>query len=103
VPDSAVTPYVFVDTEVFRAPQLDLESPNTRRLARLAVGGPVKVLLTKVTKGEVMNDLDEKAVEAMGSIRLRGVRPRLRGVRPSFTSASAGSDRASAGSDRVSS
>ena len=57
--DSAVTPYVFLDTEVFRTHQLDLQSPNIRRLVRLAVEGPLRLLLTTVTKGEVMDDLKE--------------------------------------------
>src|SRR5205823_5999161 len=57
VADSAVTPYVFLDTEVFRTHQLDFQSPNIRRLVRLAVEGPLRLLLTTVTKGEVMDDL----------------------------------------------
>ena len=67
--DSAVTPYVFLDTEVFKAHQLDFQSPNIRRLVRLAVEGPVRLLLTTVTKGEVMDDLKERAREAIKHLK----------------------------------
>ena len=67
--DSAVTPYVFLDTEVFRSHQLDLQSPNIRRLIRLAVDGPVRLLLTTVTKCEVMDDLKERAREAIKQLK----------------------------------
>ncbi len=74
--DSAVTPYVFLDTEVFRAHQLDFQSTNIRRLVRLAVEGPVRLLQTAVTKGEVMDDLEVMAREAME--RLKHVRREAR-------------------------
>jgi hypothetical protein len=37
--DSAVTPHVFLDTDVFRTHQLDFQSPNIRGLVRLAARG----------------------------------------------------------------
>src|SRR5262249_34834760 len=69
VADSAVTPYVFLDTEVFKGHHIDFQSPNIRRLVRLAVEGPVRLLLTTVTKGEVMDDLEVMAREAMKKIK----------------------------------
>lgn len=69
VADSAVTTYVFLDTEVFRAHHLDFQSPNIRRLVRLAVEGAVRLLLTTVTKGEVMDDLKERAREAIKQLK----------------------------------
>ena len=67
--DSAETPNVFLDTEVFRAHQLDFQSPNIRRLVRLAVEGPVRLLLTMVTKGEVLDDLKERARDAIKQLK----------------------------------
>ena len=46
VADSAETPYVFLDTEVLRAHQLDFQSPNIRRLLKLAADGPVRLQLS---------------------------------------------------------
>ena len=67
--DSAATPYVFLDTEVYRAHQLDFQSPNIRRLARLAAEGPVQLLLTTVTRGEVMDDLKGEAQKALKMLK----------------------------------
>jgi len=69
VADSAATPYVFLDTEVFRAHQLDFQSPNIRRLVRLAAEGPVRLLLTTVTRGEVMDDLKGEAQKALKKLK----------------------------------
>lgn len=67
--DSAQTHFVFLDTEVFRAHQLDFESPNIRRLVKLVVEGPVRLLFTTVTKGEVMDDLKGEAQKAIKKLR----------------------------------
>jgi hypothetical protein len=67
--DSAETPYVFLDTEVFRAHQLDFQSPNIGRLIRLATKGPVRLLLTTVTRGEVMDDLTGEAQKALKKLK----------------------------------
>jgi hypothetical protein len=81
--DSAETPYAFLDTEVFRAHQLDLQSPNIRRLVRLAVEGPVHLLLTTVTKGEVMDDLKERAREAIKQLKeVRRLSSTMRKIMP---------------------
>jgi hypothetical protein len=69
VADSAATPFVFLDTEVFKAHQLDFESPNIRRLVKLVVEGPVRLLLTTVTKGEVMDDLKGEAQKALKKLK----------------------------------
>ncbi len=81
--DSAVTPYVFLDTEVFRTHQLDFQSPNIRRLVRLAVEGPLRLLLTTVTKGEVMDDLKERAREAIKQLKeVRRLASTMRKIMP---------------------
>ena len=81
--DSAVTPYVFLDTEAFRTYQLDFQSPNIRRLVRLAVEGPVRLLLTTVTKGEVMDDLKERAREAIKHLKeVRRLSSTMRKIMP---------------------
>jgi hypothetical protein len=83
VADSAVTPYFFLDTEVFRTHQLDFQSPNIRRLVRLAVEGPVRLLLTTVTKGEVMDDLKERAQEAIKHLKeVRRLSSTMRKIMP---------------------
>ncbi len=69
MPDSALTPNVFLDTEVFEAHNLDLSSPNLRRLVRLTRAGKVNLLLTSVTRREVLAHLDEKAKEAFRHIK----------------------------------
>lgn len=84
--DSAVTSYVFLDTEVFQAHQLDLQSPNIRRLVRLAVDGPVRILLTSVTRGEVMDDLQERAREAIKRLKeCRRLSSTMRRILPEST------------------
>lgn len=81
--DSAVTPYVFLDTEVFRAHQLDFQSPNIRRLVRLAVEGPLRLLLTTVTNGEVMDDLNERARGAIKQLKeVRRLSSTMRKIMP---------------------
>lgn len=81
--DSAETHNVFLDTEVFRAHQLDFQSPNIRRLVRLAVEGPVNLLLTMVTKGEVMDDLKERAREAIKQLKeVRRLSTTMRKIMP---------------------
>jgi hypothetical protein len=86
VADSAVTPYVFLDTEVFRTHQLDFQSPNIRRLVRLAVEGPVRLLLTTVTKGEVMDDLKGRAREAIKQLKeVRRLSGTMRKIMPEET------------------
>jgi PIN domain len=67
--ESAVTPNVFLDTAVFDAHQLDFDSPNIRRLARLAANGTIHLLLTTVTKREVLEHLEEQAAEAFRTIK----------------------------------
>jgi hypothetical protein len=47
---------------------MELWVTNIRRLARLAGEGPVRLLLTTVTRGEVM-DLKEKAREAFNKLK----------------------------------
>ena len=81
--DSAETPNVFLDTEVFRAHQLDFQSPNIRRLVRLAVEGPVRLLLTMVTKGEVLDDLKERARDAIKQLKeVRRLSSTMRKIMP---------------------
>ena len=81
--DSAVTPYVFLDTDVFRTHQLDFQSPNIYRLVRLAVEGPLCLLLTTVTKGEVMDDLKERAREAIKQLKeVRRLSSTMRKIMP---------------------
>jgi len=83
VADSAETPNVFLDTEVFRAHQLDFQSPNIRRLVRLAVEGPVRLLLTMVTKGEVLDDLKERARDAIKQLKeVRRLSSTMRKIMP---------------------
>jgi len=83
VADSAVTPYVFLDTEVFKGHNLDFRSPNIRRLVRLAAEEVVRVLLTTVTKGEVMDDLDERAREAIKQLKeVRRLASTMRKIMP---------------------
>lgn len=69
MPDSAATPNVFLDTEVFDSHQLDFTSPNLRRLVRLAVAGNVHLLLTTVTVAEVKAHLDKHAKEAFKQVK----------------------------------
>jgi hypothetical protein len=72
MPDNAVTPNVFIDTEVFDSQGLDFASPNFMRLIRLATAGEVKLFLTTVTREEIKRHLDEHATKAfkqMGDYR----------------------------------
>jgi hypothetical protein len=69
VADSAKSPYVFLDTEVFRAHQLHFQSLNFRRLVKLVAEGPVRLLLTTVTRGEVMDDLNAEAQKALKKLK----------------------------------
>jgi hypothetical protein len=64
MPDSAITPNVFLDTEVFDGQGLDFASPNFMRLIRLATAGTVKLFLTTVTREEIKRHLDEHATKA---------------------------------------
>ena len=68
MPDSAITPNVFIDTEVFDAQGLDFTSPNFKRLIRLAAADKVKLFLTTVTRGEINRHLDEHAKKAFKQI-----------------------------------
>ena len=69
MPDTAVTPHVFLDTEVFDAHQLDFDSPNIRRVAARAVEGRVHILLPSVTEREIRAHQVEKASEAFKEIK----------------------------------
>jgi len=69
VPDTAVTPNVFLDTEVFDAHQLDFDSPNIRRVAARAIQGRVHILLPSVTEREIRAHQVEKANEAFKEIK----------------------------------
>lgn len=69
VADSALTPNVFLDTEAFVAHQLDFQSPNLRRLVRLAVEGTIRLLLTTVTESEVRVHLDRHAKDVFKQIQ----------------------------------
>ncbi|OWK34906.1 PIN domain-containing protein [Fimbriiglobus ruber] len=67
--DSVVTPNVFLDTEVFDAHHLDFDSPNIERLARFAANGTVCLLLTTVTKREVLDHLEKQAAETFRTLK----------------------------------
>src|SRR6266404_2379441 len=69
MPDNAETSNVSLDTQVFDAHQLDLSSPNLKRLGRLGAAGTIQLLLTSVTEGEVRKHLDEKAKELLKQIK----------------------------------
>lgn len=68
MPDSALTPNVFIDTEVFDRQGLNFASPNFMRLIRLATGDKVKLFLTTVTQEEIKRHLDEHATRAFKQI-----------------------------------
>ena len=66
--DNAVTPNVFLDTEVFDGQGLNFTSPNFIRLIRLATAGKVKLFLTTVTREEIKRHLDAHAKKAFRQI-----------------------------------
>jgi len=68
MPDNAVTPNVFIDTEVFDRHDLDFSCPNFSRLSRLATADKVKVFLTTITNEEIKRHLDEHATKAFKQI-----------------------------------
>ena len=69
MPDTAVTPNVFLDTEVFDAHQLDFDSPNIRRVAARAAQGRVRILIPSVTEREIRAHQVEQATEAFKEIK----------------------------------
>ena len=68
MPDTAVTPNVFLDTEVFDQQGLDFKSRNFVRLIYLATAGKVKLFLTTVTEKEIKRHLDDHATKAFKQI-----------------------------------
>ena len=64
MPDNALTPNVFIDTEVFDAQGLDFASANFIRLTRLAMAGKIKLFLTTITQKEIDRHIGEHATKA---------------------------------------
>lgn len=62
--DTAVTPNVFVDTEVFDHHSRDLSSANFRVLSRLSSSGEINLVLTTVTEHEIRSHIDGDAKDA---------------------------------------
>ena len=62
--DTATTPNVFVDTEVFDHHSRDFDSANLRILRRLASSGTIKLVLTTITEHEVRSHIDADAKDA---------------------------------------
>ena len=62
--DTATTPNVFVDTEVFDHHSRDFDSANFRILRRLASSGAIRLLLTTITEHEVRSHIDADARDA---------------------------------------
>jgi hypothetical protein len=67
--DSAVTPNVFVDTEVFDHHSRDFDSAKLRVLRRLASSGRINLLLTTITEHEVRSHIDADAKDAFKRLR----------------------------------
>ena len=64
----AETTAVFLDTEVFDHHNLDIASPNFKRLIRLAAADELELVLTDVTVAEVRSHLDAFAKSAFKQI-----------------------------------
>ena len=76
MPDSDATNNVFLDTQAFEAHQFDFDSPNLRRVVRLAAQGHVRVVLTTVTVSETRAHIDDHAKKAYKQIEtLRRISP----------------------------
>lgn len=67
--DTAVTPNVFIDTEVFDHHSRDFQSANLRVLRRLGASGEINLILTEITEHEVRAHIDSDARDAFKRLK----------------------------------
>lgn len=78
---SPETTNVFIDTEVFDRHKLDFNSPQMRRIIRLATANEMKLILTDVTIGEIKSHINKTAAASASQLsQLRRINRVVRDV-----------------------